>query len=53
MLLRTAPLTLAIKVTNAVFHVRVALEKYDKVAVLQSKSNMHVACWSLIFCQEM
>ena len=43
--LKTTPFPMAINVTNALLHVRVVLEKHEKVAVFKSKENMFVVCW--------
>ena len=46
--LKTNPFILAINVTNdirSIFYIRLVLEKHKKVAVLESKESMFVACW--------
>ena len=43
--LETTPFSLAIDVTSAFLHIRIALEKHEKVTVLESKEKTFVTCW--------
>ena len=43
--MKITPFTLAINVTNAIFHIKIALEKHEEVVVLENKESMFVTCW--------
>ena len=42
--LKATPFILAINVTDALFHTTVVVEKHEKVAILEKKKKMFVAC---------